>query len=76
MIDWVFAGQDTGSRWGADLASGVTLGEAHALIGDAVNMGCLMKGGAFAGHILDAEVVGKDEEEVGFACICESETTE
>ena len=27
-------------------------------------------------YVLDAEVVGEDEEEVWFACFCESETTE
>lgn len=76
MIDWVFTSEDARSGRGADLAGGVTLGEAHAFIGNAVDVGRLMQGGTLNGHVLDAEVVGEDEEEVWFVCFCESETTE
>jgi hypothetical protein len=35
-----------------------------------------MQGGTLNGHVLNAEVISEDEEEVWFVCLCESETTE
>jgi len=34
-----------------------------------------MQGGTLNGHVLNAEVVGEDEEEVGLVCFCESEAS-
>ena len=75
VIDGIFAGQNTRPRRRADLTGGVTLGEAHALVCDTVDVRSLMQGGTLNGHVLDAEVVGEDEEEVWFVCFCESEAS-
>jgi hypothetical protein len=62
------AGYDGGAGGRANLAGGVAISEAHAGFGEGVDMGRLVKGGALAGEVLDAKVIGKDENDVGFGC--------
>ena len=57
---------DGSAGWRADLAGGVPVGEAHSALGDGVDIWGFVEGGAFAGGVLDAEIISEDEEDVRF----------
>lgn len=61
----VLAGHDAGAGGRADLAGGVAIGEAHSLSGDAVDVGRFVKSRSLDGEVMQAEVVGEDEDDVG-----------
>ena len=46
-------------------ASGVTIGEAHAFLGQAVNVGGFVKVGTLAGQVHPTHVVDEDQNDVG-----------
>ncbi len=63
----VFAGHQRGARGRANGAAGITTGEAHALRGELVNIGCFDSLLAIAAKITVAQVIGQDEDDGGFA---------
>lgn len=48
------------------------MGEAHAFLGESVNIRRLMRGAAVAGEALNPKVIGKDEEDVRRSCLEQS----
>jgi hypothetical protein len=49
MIDRIFSGENTGSRWTADLAGSISTGELHSLAGNPVDVWTFIKSGPFIG---------------------------
>ena len=62
---WVLAGEDAGAGRRADRAGRVRVGKAHALAGEAVDVGRLVEGTAVADEVLPAHVVDEDKDDVG-----------
>jgi hypothetical protein len=56
----VIAGHQDASRWGADGAAGVEVGETEAFCGESIDVWCVDSLLAVAANIAVAEVVGKD----------------
>ena len=62
---WVLAGEDAGAGRRTDRAGRVRVGKAHALAGEAVDVGRFVEGTAVADEILPAHIVDEDEDDVG-----------
>ena len=62
----IFSGEERGARGRADGAGGVILGELHAVARELVDGGRFVDVAAEAGEIRSAEVVGENEDDVGF----------
>ena len=60
----VLTGHYRGSRRRADRTCSVGVGEQHTLLGQPVDIGRLVQVATVAGHILPAEVIGKDENKI------------
>ena len=61
----VGAGEDGGPAGGADAVGAEAVVEAHALVGDAVEVGGAVDAAPVAAHGVGGVVVGHDEEDVG-----------
>ena len=59
------SGKDAGAGWGAYGTAGVTVGEAHALFGESIEVRGLDDGAPVAGEVSKTEVVGEKEDNVG-----------
>ena len=57
---------EAGARGGAHGSVGVEIGELHALGGETIDVGGLDVGRAHAAEVAVAEIVGEDENDVGF----------
>lgn len=62
----VLACEDAGSGGGAHRASGVSVGEAHPLGSQSVNMGCFVVVTSKATKIRPTQIIGEDENNVRF----------
>src|SRR5262249_22024607 len=62
----VLPAHQSGARGLAIRAASVAVREAHALRGQTVNVRCLVKLAAVAGHVRVAEIVGQNEDDVRF----------
>src|SRR5579859_2054280 len=60
----ILSGQDARPRGAADIAGGVTLGEPHALGGQAVDRGRFIEGTAATAQVAPAQVVRQQEDDV------------
>ena len=72
----MLAGQEGRPVGRTDGSGGVGVGEAHALLGQLVEMGRFMEGVAIASEFRPTEVVGQHEDDVRFLLIGESEDAE
>ncbi len=69
VLKWIPPGQQRAAR-GRTEGIAERTGEAHAILREPVDVWRLVRGAAVGGKALHAEVVGEDEEDVGFACGC------
>ena len=51
----------------ANLAGRVAIGEAHPRLGKSIDVGSLVKGGALDGEVVDAKIIGENENDVGLS---------
>jgi len=61
----MFAGHQRRARGGADAGGRVSLREAQAFAGQAVELRCLVQVGTVTSEVGPAQIVGEDEEDVG-----------
>lgn len=65
LAEGVGAGEEGESGGGAGGGGAIATGEAEAFGGEAVDIGCKDVGGAVAGDIAVAEVIGHDDDDIG-----------
>lgn len=63
------AGEDGGAGRGTDGKGAIGAGEAGSLGGQAIQVGRAMVGPAVGPQVVDAEVVGQDEDDIRWACL-------
>ena len=62
----VTATENGGAAGRANRAGGVAIGEAHAVFGELVDLGCLVECGTVTAEIPPTQVIDEEENEVGF----------
>ena len=62
---WVLAGEDAGAGRRTDRAGGVGVAKAHALCGQPVDIGRLVKGAAVADQIPPTHIVDENKDDIG-----------
>ena len=62
----VTATENGGTAGRANRAGGVAIGEAHAVLGKLVDLGCLVECGTVTAEIPPTQVIDEEENEVGF----------
>ena len=62
MVGGIFAGQNTGTGWTAYLAGGIAAGKFNPLIGNAVDVGRLVKSRTLIGEVAGTEIVHQNKQ--------------